>query len=107
MSQLRKTNKAISQKPRLFNLIPAELALPMIAAIGAGILLFSTFNLSPFICMGASFWIGSTYWIFVGDRHWLQMSKLLPKPPNWGTAQLKYHNRHQHLPIRRKNHEQD
>lgn len=105
MSETRKTNRAINQKPKLANFIPQDLAVPIISCFGAGILLYFWFGIDPFICAGISIWMGCGYWLFVGDRPWLHLSRLFMKPPRWITARAKYQNQHGYIKIRERNHE--
>lgn len=102
MSGARKSNKAINQKPKFINILPADVALPILGCALVGILLYAWFSLNVFICIGVSLWLGATYWLYVGDKPWLHLSKITQKSPKWITAQTKYRNRHGNIKIRGK-----
>lgn len=90
MSKYRKANRSLGQQPKVINLIPADLAMPMIGVIAASILAYAWFEVPPLYCFGIAIWLSASWWIFAGDKPWLQISKLTIKTPFWGTAQSKY-----------------
>ena len=93
MSESRKSNRAINQKPKLFNVLPADVALPSLVCAGSSILLYAWFKLNGFICIGWFLWSTITYWLYVGNKPWINLAKLTQKRKFWVSTQVKYHNR--------------
>lgn len=103
----RKANRSLNQKPKFANLIPADLAFPLLIIAGLALIAHLNLSIPASWCIAITIWLGATYWIFVGDKPWLHISKLITKVPTWGTAQAKYHNIHPDIPRYKKPYEPD
>jgi hypothetical protein len=89
MNSPRKTNRSLNKTPRYLNIFPAEMFLPW-AGIGGGCFLgYQMFHFPGIWCAGFGVWGCATWWLFIGNEPWKQLSKLM-KTPNWTTAQAKY-----------------
>ena len=93
-----KGNRSLGSKPKIANMIPADLGLPIIVFLGLSILGHTTLKIPPIICFGFFAWSSASWWLFAGDKPWLHLSKLMPKTPTWGTAQIKYRYSDENLP---------
>ena len=102
MSEPRKSNKILNQKPKFVNFIPQELAIPMLSSVGVGFLLNIWFSVNAFLCVGIALWLGLTYWLYVGDKPHIHIAKLTMRKPTWGTAQAKYKPRDDLKIVKRK-----
>ena len=96
--EIRKTNKLLNAEPKIANFLPADMGLPLGVCGFIGLISFQC-GLPAFWAVGLSLWAGSAYWLFVGSKPWMHLTKILKKCPSWGLGRGKYKLRHKGITV--------
>lgn len=95
---MRKTNKLLDKKPKIANFIPVEMGFPLFICGMVGFLSFQA-GLPLFWAIALSLWVGSSYWLLIGNKPWVYLTKLLRRVPTWGIARAKYQLQHKNIKV--------